>query len=180
MTTSRTCRAVGVLLTGGLALGLALPATGTASASPADQPGPWQPYRSSTFTDPAGNACAFTLTGVPVADREKIRTLAVDGSGAPTEQEITGQLVVRYTNESTGRSVDENLTGTAWLYYHADGSQTWVVSGHLGLGIHPGNPYSAPGYWILTGHLTLQIDAAHHPYVASHDGPTEDLCADLT
>ncbi|SEM43704.1 hypothetical protein SAMN05414137_1288 [Streptacidiphilus jiangxiensis] len=29
------------------------------------------------------------------------------------------------------------------------------------------------------GALTLQIDAAHHPYVASHDGSTEDLCAEL-
>jgi hypothetical protein len=88
--------------------------------------------------------------------------------------------VVRYTNESTGAWKDENLTGTAWLYHHADGSQTWVVSGHLGLGIHPGNPYAAPGYSILTGRLTLQITADHHPYVVSHEGPTEDLCAALS
>uniref|UniRef100_UPI0005A76826 hypothetical protein n=1 Tax=Streptacidiphilus neutrinimicus TaxID=105420 RepID=UPI0005A76826 len=153
--------------------------TGAAAAS-ADQPGPWQPYHRGTITDPAGSACAFALTGVPVADREKIRTLAVDASGEPTEQEITGQLVVRYTNESNGRSADENLTGTGWLYYHADGSQTWVISGHLGMGIHPGNPYSPPGYWILSGRITLQIDAAHHPDVVSHEGTTEDLCAELS
>jgi hypothetical protein len=173
---------VGALLAGGVALGLALPATAAsaASAAPADQPGPWQPYHSGTFTDPAGSACSFTLQGVPVADREKIRTLAVDSSGEPTEQEITGQLVVRYTNESNGKWVDENLTGTGWLFYHADGSQTWVVSGHLGMGIHPGNPYSPPGYWILTGRITLQIDTAHHPYVSSREGTTEDLCAELS
>jgi hypothetical protein len=178
----RTRRTVGALLAGGLALGLALPVTAAsaASAAPADPPGPWQPYHSGTFTDPAGSACAFTLTGVPVADHEQIRTLAVDGSGEPTEQEITGQLVVRYTDESSGRSADENLTGTAWLFHHADGSQTWVVSGHLGLGIHPGNPYSPAGYWILTGRITLDIDTAHHPDVVSHEGTTEDLCAELS
>ncbi|RAG82511.1 hypothetical protein DN069_27030 [Streptacidiphilus pinicola] len=179
-TSQRTRRTVGALLAGGLALGLALPAAAASAAAPQDQPGPWQPYRSGTFTDPAGTACAFTLTGVPVSDREEIRTLAVDSSGEPTEQEIKGQLVVRYTNESNGRSADENLTGVGWLYYHADGSQTWVISGHFGMGIHPGNPYSAPGYWILNGRITLQIDTAHHSYVSAHDGTTEDLCAELT
>jgi hypothetical protein len=168
---------VRLLLTGGVALGLALPVSAASAA--ADEPGPWQPYSSGSFTAPAGHDCPFALQGVPVSDHEKIRTLAVDSSGEPTEQEITGQLVVRYTNLSNGRSADENLTGTGWMYYHADGSQTWVISGHLGLGIHPGNPYAAPGYWIISGRLTLQIDAAHHPYVASHDGSTEDLCAEL-
>ena len=171
---TRTRRTVGALLAGGVALGLALPATASAA-----QPGPWQPYQSGSFVEPAGSACAFTLSGVPVSDRERIRTLAVDSSGEPTEQEIAGQLVVRYTNEANGKSADENLTGVGWLFYHPDGSQTWVISGHFGMGIHPGNPYSAPGYWILNGRITLQIDTAHHPYVTAHDGTTEGLCAEL-
>ncbi|MEY9846969.1 hypothetical protein ABH940_004056 [Streptacidiphilus sp. BW17] len=170
----RTRTAVGLLLSAGVGLAFALP--GTAAADP---PGPWQSYRSGPFTDAAGEVCSFPLSGHSVADQEKIRTLAVDSSGEPTEQEITGQLVFRYTDDATGAWTDENLTGTAWLYHHADGSQTWVVSGHLGLGIRAGNPYAAQGYSILGGSLTVQITADHYPYVTGHDGSTEDLCQEL-
>ncbi|WP_037606388.1 hypothetical protein [Streptacidiphilus rugosus] len=161
-------------LAGGLTLAALPPSTASA-----DQPGPWQPFHAGPFTDAAGDVCAFALHSEPLVDHEQIRTLAVDGSGTPTEQEITGELVVRYTDEADGRFADENLTGTAWLFHHPDGSQTWVVSGHLGLGIHAGNPYAPQGYSILTGRIVLQITADHHPYLLAHEGPTEDLCATL-
>ena len=154
-------------------------AQATAPAPPPALPGPWQPYHSTPFTDAAGDVCDFALHAYIVQDGEQIRTLAVDAEGAPTEQEITGPLVLRYTDEATGASVDRDLAGTAWLFHHADGSQTWVVDGHLGLGIHAANPYQARGYAVLTGPLVLSIGTDHYPHVAAHAGPTEDLCATL-
>ncbi|MBY8878399.1 hypothetical protein [Actinacidiphila acidipaludis] len=161
---------------------LVLPA-GTAQAAaavpPPPLPGPWQPYHAKPFTDAAGDVCDFALRGDVVQDGEQIRTLAVDAAGTPTAQEITGPLVLRFTDEATGGSVDRDLAGTAWLFHHADGSQTWVVDGHLGLGTHAANPYQARGYAVLTGGLVLSIGTDHYPHVTAHAGPTEDLCATL-
>ena len=172
-------RTVALALAAGAALTAAVLPAGAAHAVHGSLPGPWQPYRSTPFTDVAGHVCAFTLHGDVVQDDERIRTLAVDATGAPTEQEITGPLVFRYTDEATGAAVDRDLDGTAWLFHRPDGSQTWVVSGHLGLGIHAGNPYQAQGYSVLTGLLALQIGTDHFPHVVAHAGPTEDLCATL-
>ncbi|MFI1097313.1 hypothetical protein [Streptomyces sp. NPDC020917] len=162
-----------------LPAGPAQAATGQAPTTTTALPGPWQPYRSTPFTDAAGDVCDFALHADVVQDGERIRTLAVDATGAPTEQEVTGPLVFRYTDVATGAAVDRDLAGTAWLFHHADGSQTWVVDGHLGLGIHAANPYQARGYSVLTGTLVLSIGTDHFPRVTAHAGPVEDLCATL-
>lgn len=171
-------RRMGVI--GGV-LGVAMVLLGAAPAGAAGGGGDgWQPYRSHNFVDPAGTVCAFGLEGQDVRDGELIRTLAVDGAGNPTVQEITGPLVFRYTNESTGASVERDLSGTAWLYYAADGSQTWVGDGHLGLGIHQGDPYMSPGYRVLSGRYVLHIHAGHEPQTLWLDGTQEDLCRTLS
>ncbi|WP_410169494.1 hypothetical protein, partial [Actinacidiphila rubida] len=118
--------------------------------------------------------------GDVVEDGEQIRTLAVDAAGTPTAQEVTGPLVLRYTDEATGAFVDRDLAGTAWLFHHPDGSQTWLVAGHLGLGIHAANPYQPRGYSVVGGVLALSIGTDHFPHVTAHAGPTEDVCATLT
>ncbi|SEO64410.1 hypothetical protein SAMN05216267_103416 [Actinacidiphila rubida] len=161
------------------------PAGPAQAATPAPQvtgtlPGPWQPYRSKPFVDAAGDVCDFALRGDVVEDGEQIRTLAVDAAGTPTAQEVTGPLVLRYTDEATGAFVDRDLAGTAWLFHHPDGSQTWLVAGHLGLGIHAANPYQPRGYSVVGGVLALSIGTDHFPHVTAHAGPTEDVCATLT
>lgn len=174
-------RIAAALLAVAAVVGAAAPASAAVrpGTAPDTAPGPWQPYRSSPFVSPAGDECAFALAGTVVRDQEEIRTLAWDSAGNPTEQEVTGPLVFRYTDESTGASVVRNLDGTAWLFYHPDGSQTWVVVGHLGMGVHAGNPYQASGHYVLTGRLVLAIHADGDPQVLLHRGPTEDLCTTL-
>jgi hypothetical protein len=153
-----------------------------ATAAPAAQacaPSPWQPYRTSPFVDEAGTTCAFEVKGDIVVDQERIRTLATGPNGAPTEQEITGPLTIRFTNTANGASVTRDLAGTGWLYYHSDGTQTWVVSGHISLGIHVGNPYESPGEWVYDGRTVLETHPGVGPQVLSHQGATENLCTVL-
>ncbi|MEY9968011.1 hypothetical protein ABIA33_006091 [Streptacidiphilus sp. MAP12-16] len=176
MKPSRTAAAH--LLPGG-ALMSAVPSAGAVTPQSGGDRGGWQPYRSSPFVAAAGTQCAFALKGDVVRDEERIRTLAVDAAGKPTEREVTGPLVFRFTNESSGASVVRNLAGTAWLYYHTDGSQTWVVVGHLGMGIKAGNPYQPPGHYVLTGRLILDIHSNGVPQLVAHQGATENLCDTL-
>ncbi|WP_394844801.1 hypothetical protein LZC95_48115 [Pendulispora brunnea] len=64
-----------------------------------------------------------------VDDQELGRNLAVDASGKPTLIEIKGDLVLSYTNTDTGKSVVRHVDGHAFISYHPDKSETWVVYG---------------------------------------------------
>ena len=146
----------------------------------AAQPGPWQPFRSSSSSFAAGVVCPFAETGVPVLDKERFRNLALYPDGSPLEQEFAGPLKFQYTNLANGRTVVRNESGTALVFYATDGTVTFHGQGHIGISVLVGNPPSTPsGEWVLTG----TFEAVIHPdgtkdFTLEH-GTAENLCDTL-
>ena len=130
-----------------LAVGIVLAAPALAGAAT-----PWQPFRSAPFVSPQGSRCAFELRGDIVRDKERIRTLSTYSDGSPAQQEVTGQLVVRYTNAATGEAIERNLTGDALIDFRPGGTiaKITLVEGHLAVGLAAGDP-GGPSFLVLTG-----------------------------
>jgi hypothetical protein len=135
---------------------------------------PWQPFRAADFDLPAGSRCPFELTGEVLLDREKIRT------NSPTQQEVKGPLVVRYTNEDTDESIVRNLTGRALIDTFADGSSRFtLLHGHLAVGLGAGDP-GGPAFLVLSGRgFTVDFAADGTRAVTPGRGTTEDVCETL-
>ena len=173
----------------GLMAALALTALTLTAVSPAQaEPAPrqaasdhgWSPYRTPPFELAAGLRCPFALSGTPVRDRERIRTLATFSDGTPRIQEIVGPLVVRYTNVDSGRSVRRNLTGRALVTYGANGSFVVTLEqGHFAVGLSATDP-GGPGFFILTGRgFRLAVAADGSRFLSLGAGRVENLCTTL-
>lgn len=164
------------LVAAAVLLGLPL----TIGATPAAATSPWTPYRAADFVVPAGDRCSFELRGEVVSDKERIRTLDTYSDGSPRVQQVVGQLVVRYTNTATGRSVVRNLTGNALIDYGTDGSFTLILKGgHFAAGLQP-TDVGGPAFLVFTGSgHTLHIAANGSRTVTFGHGPVEDICQTL-
>jgi hypothetical protein len=75
------------------------------------------------FTLAAGDACPFAVTLSEVANNEFARTFP-NGNML-----ITGRLVVRVTNEATGKSVVRDVSGPVLITSGPDGESVVVLSG---------------------------------------------------
>ena len=153
-------------------------ASATASSSAAGLQ--WPPYRTAPFQLAAGTRCPFALSGTPVRDRERIRTLASFPNGKPRVQQVVGPLIVRYTNTDTGTSVRRNLTGRALVTYGSDGSFTLTLqSGHFAVGLAATDP-GGPGFFVLTGRgHSLHVAANGSRVLSLGTGRVENLCTTL-
>lgn len=167
---SRVCTAV---FAGICALFGAVPAHAAAGS-------PWTPYRTAPFTLAAGQRCSFGLSGTPIRDRERIRTLATFPDGTPRVQQVDGPLVVRYTNTDTGTSTVRDLTGRALVIYGADGGfREFLESGHFAVGLAPTDP-GGPGFFVLSGRgaaLTVKPDGSR--ILAPGRAHVENICSAL-
>ena len=90
---------------------------------------------SNTCPDPAGVSCAFDITISVVTNKEfqDVTTLP-DGT---TVTKITGNLVLSFENDSTGKTIQKNVSGPTTTTTSPDGSSTfqghgqnWLVFGH--------------------------------------------------
>lgn len=140
----------------------------------------WEPYRTQPFALVAGTRCPFGLAGTPLQDRERIRTLARFPGGKPKVQQVSGPLVVRYTNTDTGASVRRNLKGRATITYGEDGSFTEMLDhGRLAVGLAPTDP-GGSGFFVLTGTgFRLDVSAGGGRTLFLGTGQVENLCTAL-
>ena len=172
-----------VLLTAGATLAAAGLAGGLAIASSpsgGSPPGAWQKFRSAPFTDAAGAVCSFAVHGDIVKDREQVRNLLTYPDGTPQEQQFRGPLVIRFTNESTGRSVVRDLSGTGWFFYTPAGALQYGHGfQHMSLGIHTVNTSPAPGEYYLSGTFDFAINADGTRNFTVEHGSAENLCETL-
>jgi hypothetical protein len=145
----------------------------------AESPSPWQPFHSEPFTLVAGDVCAFAVHGDIVSDHELVRTLQTYPDGSPREQEFVGPLVIRYTNLSSGKSVERNLTGTGWWFFDQDGTIRGHGVGHLGIAIHAGNTSPPPGEYVLTGAFDFILHPDGIRSFSIQGGTVENLCQTL-
>lgn len=167
------------LAAAGLAGGLAIASSTSGGGSP---PGPWQDFRSAPFTDAAGEVCAFAVHGDIVKDEEQVRNLLTYPDGTPQEQQFRGPLFIRFTNESTGKSVVRDLTGTGWFFFTPTGAlQFGHGFQHMSLGIHKANAgmTPAPGEYYLSGTFDFAINADGTRNFTIERGSAENLCETL-
>jgi hypothetical protein len=152
---------------------------GFAAPASASSTSPWQRYHAQPFTQPAGDVCPFALHGDIVKDHELVRTLQTYPDGSPREQEFVGPLVIRFTNLSTGASVERNLTGTGYFFYEPDGTIRGRGLGHIAIGIHAVNTSPPPGEYVLTGSFNFVLRPDGTRDFTIQGGTVEDLCDTL-
>ena len=160
-----------------LAATLSVPAAASAANA---SPVPWQPYRTSPWTDAPGSVCTFGVATTIVTDQEQYRTLASYPDGSPKVQEFRGPLAVRYTNTSTNESVVRDLSGYAWFRYGADGGTGAFIASHIGLTVPVGNAGFPPGEWVITGQSVVTIASSGTINVQLLHATAENLCRTLS
>ena len=152
---------------------------GFAAPAWASSPSPWQPVHEQPFTQPAGAVCPFALHGDIVTDHVLVRTLQTYPDGSAEEQEFAGPLVIRFTNLSTGASVERNLTGIAYFFYQPDGTIEGHGLGHIAIGIHAVNTSPPPGEYVITGSYTFLLRPDGTRDFTVQGGTVENLCDTL-
>jgi hypothetical protein len=141
---------------------------------------PWQTYRTSPWTDQPGQVCAFGVAATIVKDGEQERTLETYPDGSPKVQEFRGPLYVRYTNQSSGKSVVGNLSGYGWFTYEPDGSTGIYVQQHIGLTVNVGNVGWPAGEWIISGKAHATVSPTGQTSIQLDHAKADDICADLS
>jgi hypothetical protein len=152
----------------------AAPATASADSIP------WQPYRTSPWTDQPGQVCAFGVAVTIVKDAEQVRTLQSYPDGSPEVQEFRGPLYVRYTNQSSGKSVVGNLSGYGWFTYESDGAIDAYVQQHIGLTVKAGNIGWPAGEWVISGKANVIVSPTGQVSVQLHHAKSDNICADIS
>lgn len=158
-----------------------VPALLSATGASGQSQGPWAEVSAVGWSVPAGDRCPFALSSTVLDDDERIRTLSTYDDGAPRTQKVVGRLIVRYTNEDTGESVERNLTGNGIFTWRPDGSlaELALQGGHFGAGLQPTDP-EGPAYLIFTGAGHAVSFAADGTRTVTYgSGPVENICTTL-
>ena len=161
---------------------LAMTAAGLAAApaTASAHPIPWQPYRTSPWTDQPGQVCAFGVAATIVKDGEQVRTLKSYPDGSPEVQEFRGPLYVRYTNQSSGKSVVGDLSGYGLFTYESDGAIDGRIQQHIGLTVKVGNIGWPAGEWVISGQANVTLSPTGQVSVQLGHAKADDICADLS
>jgi hypothetical protein len=136
----------------GLLIATAVAVLGPAGSAQADR----TPVTITPFTLPA-SLCGFPIdVGVVTNNEYQDVTTLADGT---TITNITGNLVLSFTNEVTGKSIVRNVSGPTTETDHPDGSETFVGEGPNWFGFGPLSQANTgePGLVFTSGRATLQI-----------------------
>jgi hypothetical protein len=151
---------------------LAVPAAtilALAMVMPAAASGPIREYQPGvTINFGAGDACAFPATMVVDSNAY---ALTFDGW-----QLFTGRGTVTVTNDSTGASVDANISGPAMYIYNDDGTISIRGGGPWLIFNFAGDPWG-PGMWLTAGRLNIEVEADGSFGTFILLGTRTDVCA---
>jgi len=161
-------------------LTLTAAAFAVAPATAFAQPIPWQTFRTSPWTDQPGQVCAFGVAATIVKDGEQVRTLESYPDGSPEVQEFRGPLYVRYTNQSSGKSLVGDLSGFGTFTYEPDGATDADIQQHIGLTVDVGNIGWPAGEWIISGKANVTLSPAGQVSIQLDHAKADDICADLS
>jgi hypothetical protein len=92
----------------------------------------------------------------------------------------TGHLVFRFTNLTTGKSLDLNISGPGKATFHADGSMTQDATG-VWYWLFPRGT-NLPGsltLFLSRGRLVVETSPTGQRSILSQVGQLEDLCGML-
>ena len=154
----------------------ASPALASANGKPTRAP---LPDASQTFDLPAGLACSFEVAAQPVINQEFTTTFPAQANGDVVVF-VTGRLVERITNVSTGRSITVNVSGPGTAVLHPDGSITVTARGSSFLILYPTDITPGPAFLINTGRYVATFNAAGQETLISQSGTQFDVCAALS
>jgi hypothetical protein len=157
-----------------LAATLAVPAVASAGGQPTRTKVPDSAF---TGSAPAGVVCAFAASEAPVVNNEYELTYPPAPNGDIVQHE-SGRVVVRFTNDETGKSIVVNISGPVLIVTHADGSQTFTLEGPTSLiNVLPG--YN-PGVVVVDGRTVDTVSPSGEITVVSFTGTVKlDVCAAL-
>ncbi len=173
-------RRLGVIVALGALLGMF---GGVVTASPAlagrgpkwEFVGPAKP-----FTVPA-ELCGFKIRVTIPVDKEFSKLLkASDGSKTML---FTGSLKFSYTNLSTGKAITENVSASARVTTHADGSVAVASRGRKAFFLSPADAkrLGLPTVSVLAGRLTYSFDSSGDlTSFSQHGHVLVDVCAALS
>ena len=135
---------------------LNLTITGLATAASAGGGQDREPVTITPFTLPA-NRCAFPVHVEVVSNNEyQVVTTLADGT---TITNITGHLVLSFTNTVTGFTIVRNVSGPTTETDYPDGSGTFVRHGENWWGFGPTSQHNTgePGLVFTSGQVVLDI-----------------------
>lgn len=124
--------------------------------------------------------CGFTIdVHVVTNDEYLVTTTPANGT---TVQEIRGNLVLRFTNASTGASVVRNVSGPSTWTTHSDGTGSLVGEGLNWLAFDASGRAKTgePGLAFTRGHGEEQFTGGNIVTDFRLDGAQEDGCALLS
>jgi hypothetical protein len=134
----------------------------------------------------AGEACEFPVTGTEVVNASVV-TLFFAKNGDLSRVLVTGRIVVRVTNDVTGKSVTLNVSGPVEITDITPESERDTLLGpsllHLRTGDVAPVGVSVPGLYLTSGRV--QFVARYDPEtgaflgktVVSQQGTMTDICA---
>jgi hypothetical protein len=161
------------LLGCGLVAGALVSAGAALGDRPTKEPSPLTPV-----SFPAGDLCTFPVTWEPVVS-DGFTITFVDSEGNFRWLFGGGHLVVRITNDSTGQSIELNISGPGKITENDDGTLTLEGGGPFLLGFLPSDT-PASTMLLVKGRVVLRIDPSTGQLtLVSHRGTSEDLCASL-
>lgn len=141
--------------------------------------GGWVPAPSTGFEQPAGARCDFAIRAEPTRDEVRKLVLATYADGSPKRELYAGDLIVRYTNLSTGASTLVDASGTALIDYGTDGSMTWYVVGPAIFGFRADGSSLPRGMWLIDGVYTIAFTPTFQKTVTMIHGTSHNICEDL-
>jgi hypothetical protein len=161
-----------------IALVLVFGIASTAAADPPTRtpnPLPTDPF---IFTDTLGNhPCGFQVL-LTIKVNKEILTTFTRQSGV-TSIHTSGALKVRLTNTSTGKSVDQNISGPIHATANADGSLTQIGLGAALWVFDPGVAPDLPRLVVISGRTESILGPGNAFTFISWQGHYEDMCAAL-
>ncbi len=101
-----------------------------------------------------------------------------DAAGSVDGYQATGQLIARITNEETGASVVQNLSGPGTVTFNSDGSYDAVVHGDF-LVFLLGQDTPSHQLLLLSGTTLLHGAPSGTKTLVSNSGHVENLCETL-
>jgi hypothetical protein len=134
-----------------------------------------EPFFNGPFEVPAGLICSFAVAGEFVVNKEFATIFPPEPNGDVVVL-VTGRLVQRLTNVSTGKSITVNISGPGRFTFRADGSLTIESFGRSSnfRNVEDG------GLFLFSGRLVLEIAPDGAATFVSMSGHEEDLCAALS
>jgi hypothetical protein len=126
------------------------------------------------FEFPAGLVCSFGVRIEFPVNKQFATTFPPEPNG-DVVQLLTGRVVQRATNLSTGKSITDNISGPVRVTFHADGSFTVESFGRSG-----NLDVEGTRLFIFSGRLVIEVAPDGVATFVSQSGHEEDLCAALS